>query len=288
MGPNTITVHFEHESLCTMTIWLYYYDTEVAYWVVDRYTRSGDFTYSANTDGIWYLQCYMPRYQPYWTDGTRDSFCIADPVPSQNNLGQDWARNPSNSGIYNMALEIIEGTTDSYVAAQRIYAHVAAVFNHTGPDYSFRKDLDLLNDFNTYGQYKGVCRSDAVILTSYARSLGIPARIIHLTFYDWTGSLPGDPEDPHYHAEFYVWNGTAWDWIPVDGDYEYFGIAEANQVISLCWPRSKSSRPWTPYFYLTSTTIVTNIPCAGLEDSGFTEITYPSPVPYRNNLPYMG
>lgn len=286
IGPNTITVRFVHESSCYMTIWLYYYDSEVWHWTVDRYMRSGAFSYSASADGVWRLECYMSGYAPYWTDEARDSFCIADPVPSQSNLGQDWARNPQDWNIYSKALQIISGTTDSYVAAQRIYAHVSAVFNHTGPDYSFRKDLDLLSDLNTYGQYRGVCRSDAVILTSYARSLGIPARIVHLTFYDYTGMLPGDPFDPHYHAEFYVWNGTAYDWVPVDGDYEYFGIAQANQVISLCWPRSKSSSPYPPYFYLTSTTIVTYIPYGGLVDSGFTEISYPSPVPYRNNLPY--
>jgi len=289
-GQNTITIYFEHDSTCTMNITLFLFDDAVKEWQINRYTRSGYLTYNASDDGVWRLRCYIVTgYGYYFTDETRDTFNIPDPEPSQNNLGTDWARHPQNWDIYKKALEIINGTTSAHEAAHKIHDHVFTYFKHVSNEtyWYFRSDLELLNDLNTRGHYYGVCRSDAVILTAYARALGIPARIIHLTF---NNKISADIS-PHYHAEFYIPNQTTPVWVPVDGDpiYSYFDFTEANEDISFNWPWSELQNPWAWEFYaMGAVKIVTRIPCGNLGDSGFTEVQYPvDPCPYTNRIPYQ-
>lgn len=289
-GTYTMTIYYRHDSYCTMLIYLIDpTNSEAEVWSIDRYSRSGYLYYTGNIDGVWRLKCYMSGYQPYWTDGALfHTFGITDPEPEQDNLGSDWARHPQNSDIYDKALEIIGGTTSSYSAAQNIYSHVVDNFHHTGPDYSFRKDLDLLDDLDTYGEYRGVCRSDAVILTAYARTLEIPARIIHLMAH-WEPNRPichiPPFDDPHYFAEFYVSYCCQYQWVPVDGDssYDWFGLTEANQRISYLWPEEQwvGGELWG--WWSMSISIVTEIPDEGIIDSGYASASYPD-HPYQNDL----
>jgi len=294
IGPNTITIFFQHASYCNLYIYLWRFDSRVKQWIVDRYTRSGFLTYSANVDGVWRLECYMSGYSYYFTDETKDTFGIPDPEPSQNNLASDWARHPQNWDIYKKALEIINPATSSYDAARNIYYHVVNYFPHHRTDFTFRSDLALLNDLNTYGHYDGVCRSDAVILTSYARALGIPARIIHLkAHWEPSPNIPREAplelrepyDDPHYFAEFYVSCSGQYQWVPVDGDqiYNWFGITEANQKISLWWPDELWYDGRLYGWFTISIRTITGIPSGGIVDSGYTTASYLN-HPYRNNL----
>ncbi len=286
-GTYTMTIYYRHDSYCNMYIYLYNpNDYQVKTWVVDRYDRSGYKYYTAShTHGVWRLQCYMSGYQPYWTDAALlHKFAIPDPEPEQENLGEDWARHPQNQDIYEQALTIIGQASSSYAAAQKIYYHVVSHFVHDYEDITFRSDLDLLDDLNTYGHYYGVCRSDSVILTAYARALGIPARIIHLHAH-WvpTGGV-SFPDDEHYFAEFYVSYCGSYQWVPVDGDpvYDWFGISEANWRISECWPYEV----WIGgrlYGWRISISIVTEIPYGYIVDSGYYTDDYPN-HPYRNDL----
>jgi len=294
IGPNTMTSHFEHDSYSTLYIYLYLWDSIVQQWKFNRYTPSGFINYSASVDGVWRLKCYLTSTGDlYFTDETRDTFGITDPESSQNNLATDWARHPQYWDIYKKALEINNQTTSSYEAAHNIYLHVLDHFPHHDTDYTFRSDLDLLNDLNTYGHYDGVCRSDAVILTSYARALGIPARIIYL-YAHWEPNNP-EADDVHYFAEFYVLNCSQYNWVPVDGDqhYDWFGITEANQRISYHW----SHEVWIGGELVggfdinhinLEPRIVTRIPCGGIwlepwYDSGYDSVKYLN-HPYRNDL----
>lgn len=288
-GTYTMTIYYRHDSYCNMYIYLYNpHDSIVKTWVVDRYDRSGYKYYTAShIHGVWRLQCYMSGYQPYWTDAALlHKFAIPDPEPEQGNLGEDWARHPQNQDIYEQALTIIgQGPASSYTAAQKIYYHVVSHFVHDYEDITFRSDLDLLNDLNTYDHYYGVCRSDAVILTAYARTLGIPARIIHLhAVWPPHGIQPPNNPDEHYFAEFYVSYCGSYQWVPVDGDpqYDWFGINEANWRISELWPYEV----WIGgrlYGWRISISIVTEIPYSGIVDSGYYTDDYPN-HPYRNDL----
>ena len=287
-GTYTMTIYYRHDSYCNMYIYLYNpHDSIVRTWVVDRYHRSGYFYYTAYIHGVWRLQCYMSGYQPYWTDAALlHKFAIPDPEPEQGNLGEDWARHPQNQDIYEQALTIIsQAPASSYTAAQKIYYHVVSHFVHDYEDITFRSDLDLLNDLNTYDHYYGVCRSDAVILTAYARTLGIPARIIHLhAVWPPHGIQPPNNPDEHYFAEFYVSYCGSYQWVPVDGDpqYDWFEINEANWRISELWPEEV----WIGgrrYGWTISIEIVTNIPHGGIVDDGYYTDDYPN-HPYRNDL----
>jgi len=245
-------------------------------------------TYVSDIDGTWRLECYLPGYQPYVTDAALlHKFNIGDPAPSQNNLGTDYARNPQESAIYQKALQVGNPVDSNYASAQNIYNHVLTHFSHDYFDLTFRKDLFLLADLNTYGVYRGVCRSDAVILTSYARALGIPARIIHLHAVWWPsgGPNPGYTTDDHYFAEFYVSVAGSWQWVPVDADpvYNWFGLTQANAKISDWWPHDVNMGG-RPNGWNIQMSIVTNIPTSGIVDDGYYSVSYPSPGPYRNDL----
>jgi len=297
-GTYCMTIYYHHDSYCTMLIYLIDpTNSEAKVWSIDRYSRSGYLYYNtAYMDGVWRLQCYMSGYLPYVTDAALvHNFGISDPEPEQDNLGSDWARHPQNSDIYNKAFfDINEGTTSSYLAAEKIYSHVLSHFIHLGspnetypeyPYWTFRKDLDLLNDLETSDHYYGVCRSDAVILTAYARALGIPARIIHLhAVWPPHGVQPPNNPDEHYFAEFYVSYCGSYQWAPVDGDpsYNWFGIYQANQKISERWPKEViidgRKYGWTLTF-----SIVTNIPHEDIIDDGFYMADYLD-HPYINDL----
>lgn len=293
IGTYQMTIYYHHDSHCSMTIWLLNpADNEANYWTLGAYNHEGYIYYSPyDYDGQWRLQCYMPGYQPYITDAAiLHTFGISDPQPEQNNLGSDWARHPDNINIYEKAFSLIGQSTSSYDAAYKIYQHVLTYFVHddTG-DISFKNDLTLLNELDTQQHYYGVCRSDAVILTSYARALGIPARIICLYAHLISSGLqpPGGPDQYHYFAEFYVNYCGQYEWIPVDGDpiYNWFGINQANQRISQEWPYSRQYS-WNPPRYecwRIYISIVTNIPSQGIIDDGYTTASYPN-HPYRNNL----
>jgi hypothetical protein len=286
LGSNPITVKYYHNRAGSMTIRLYWFETQMKYWVVPR--GDNTLTYQATIDGVWRLTCYLSGYSEYATDETRDVVANipGPPDEGQNNLGSDWARHPTDSSIYQMALQIVGQTTSAYVAAQRIYSHVSAAYIHD-PNYTpFRSDVQLLQDYQSTNFYHGLCRSDAVILTAYARTIGIPARIIHLTF-----SAKNDPSDtdPHYFAELWLPDGDTWKWIPVDGEYKYFGVYDANCIISLSWPFSDAQNPNEDFWWvLHDPNIVTYIPCAGLVDSGYTQIQYDVPLsPYSNKIKWL-
>ena len=290
-GTLQMTIYVHREATCRMTVYLVdpnwnvfrswqFYNPPIEY----QFTQS-----VSDIDGTWRLECSMPGYSPYVTDAALlHKFNIGDPAPSQNNLGADYARNPQNSAIYQKALQVGNPIDSTYIVAQNIYNHVLTHFHHSEYfDLSFRKDLYLLNDLNTYGEYRGVCRSDAVILTSYARASGIPARIIHLhaVWYPMGGPNPGYTTDEHYFAEFYISIAGVWQWVPVDADpiYNWFGLGQANARISAWWPKYVNmggrSNGWNIQM-----SIVTNIPTSGILDDGYSSVSYPSPVPYRNDL----
>ncbi|MFX0062464.1 MAG: transglutaminase-like domain-containing protein [Candidatus Hermodarchaeota archaeon] len=276
-GTNQMKIYYIHDSSGTMYIRLYKPNNYLAKsWSVG--TGSGYLYYTGSVDGVWRIQCYRSGYT-YWTDAALfHTFGIADPESGQGNLATDWARNPLNSGIYDQALSIIGQTTSQYLAVQKIYSHVVNHFihyNHEIDDIVFRKDLDLLDDLNTYDHYYGVCRSDAVILTAYARALGIPARIIHLNA-DWRPHNPPIPDDPHYFAEYYFSYAGKYIWFPVDGDpiYDWCGLTEANQRISDIWDDA---------YWQIEIRIVTKIPYENIIDSGYEYTSYID-HPYRNDL----
>lgn len=252
IGPNTITIYFQHDSYCNMYIFLYdYNDLIVESWLIDRYTREGFLTYSASYDGVWHLYCKMGDYY-YVTDEAVDvkfSFNIDDPNSTQNNLGSDWARHPQDWNIYNQAMSILNYNTslDAYTASYMIQSHVLQYFDHNASsDISFRNDTGLLDELEATGNYTAVCRSDAVILTAYARSVGIPARIVYLEMRLYLGA--GQYwVDPHYFAEFYIPDAPGtYKWIPVDGDnwYGWFDQPEANEDISAEWPYEPPTFQW--------------------------------------------
>lgn len=231
IGPNTITVYYDHPTSCTMYIDLRNTnDSVVQTWTISRSSRSGTVNYSATYDGEWSLYCRVQSWN-YFTDKTRDKFNIADPHTDEHNLAGDYARHPDSLTIYNKALQIIGNATSSYDVALAIKTHVRNYFLHQlyTPGNDFRSwwqpDLTMLGDLNLYGHYYGVCFADSCILTGYARALGIPARVIHLEI-----TLPDESWDSHYFAEFYVLNGTQYQWISVDGDpcYDWFGLPAAN------------------------------------------------------------
>jgi len=284
-GMNTITFEYQHDSPgWTMLIVLY--DTaghNQGSWQIPPFASDNiNVPITNGLDGIWTL-CYNTAYGQcsdhalYHGPGYATIENLSDPVPAQANLGSDWARHPGNGFINNKALSIIGYTVvSSYQAALDIHDHVYANFIHDQNHIDWRTDLDLLNDLNTLGKYYGVCRSDAVILTSYARSLGIPARIIHLIAIPRLGGQYVD----HFFAEFYLKVGSTYQWVPVDGDpgYNWFGIDQANQKISALWPADALHGQIS---YEISISIVTQV--NGVSDGDIVSVPYPD-SPYSNEL----
>jgi hypothetical protein len=277
-GNVTISIFYHHDSDDTMNIYLYSpTNVQVKTWNIDGHTGYLNYA-TTSAGGTWYLSCYILGEKVH-EDRAFQFFDIPNTETDQMNLASDWARHPQYSSIFNMAWNIVGNANSSYQAAHMIQSHVLAHFPGAPLD-GFRTDVDLLNDYNTVGHYCGICYSDAVILTAYARALGIPARIIKLTVTEQAiepppGHQPGGPVTSfHYFAEFKVFNGTAYEWIPVDGDqtYGWFGWVEANTDISHIWPANDSCT-------IASIYIVPQV-------SGqyqYTTATYPNPSLYHND-----
>jgi hypothetical protein len=273
-----VTVYFHHDSEDTMSISLLNPSgVTVQTWSIDAHTGYKYYA-ASNVKGIWMVRCFVEGVQTY-SDLALQSFNIPDQYPSENNSASDWARHPQDWRIYAQALSIVGQTDSSLEAAHRIYLHVLANFVHDDyADMSFRKDLDLLTELNGEGHYVGVCRSDAVLLTAYARALGIPSRIIHSNAVGGPSHL----EDNHYFAELNVLNGTDYQWVPVDGDpeYDWFGLDEANEYITRVWPSEYPDLFLDGWTF--GVTTVTSIPYGNIENSGFTEAAYTGDNTYTN------
>ena len=80
-------------------------------------------------------------------------------------------------------------------------------------DYLTASDLWLINHRDSNGYYHGVCDEYSVLFASYARSLGMPARVILIWFAEGSTENQG-----HAFNEF--WDGDAW--IHADATFDVF------------------------------------------------------------------
>jgi hypothetical protein len=194
-------------------------------WYID--THLGYLYYSAPCGaGNWSLTCDVEGEITY-RDFAYQLFNIPDSEAGQINLATDPLRHPQDPDILHMAFSVVDYPNSSLDAVHAICHHV-----HNTPTggmgFCWRSDLDILDQYETTGTYTRWCQVAAVAVTSYARALGIPTRIIWLHV---DGPEVGEPGRPryndgdwdHWFGECRIFNGISYEWIPFDGDVEYGG-----------------------------------------------------------------
>lgn len=121
----------------------------------------------------------------------------------------------NDPGIVKKALELTEGSRDSWEAAKRLSKWVADEIRYEIPGGSARQ---------TYETRKGECGSHSRLLVAFLRAVDIPARLACGCMYT-----------PHYggsfgqHAWTEVWMGKA-GWIPVDSTAHEIDFVDSGHI----------------------------------------------------------
>lgn len=245
-------------------------------WFIE--THTGDLYYSAPCGaGNWSLTCDV------WGEITCRDFAyqlfnIPDSDPDQINLATDPLRHPQDPDILHMAFSVVDYPSSSLEAVDKICHYFHDMTPHGEGVDAWISDLDILDHYDESGEYLEFCKQYAVIVTSYARALRIPSRIIHLNVAKYLYDQDGEPvyvEVPHWFTECRIFNGTSYEWIPVDGDVLFGGWCgwiEYNAYLNGRFPPEHYS---AGDFYFK---ILKNF-----DDAGYpVYITYPPPIPYSN------